>query len=66
MSTPFGNTLRELRNKKGYTQAQVAKLLGVDRTTYTKYETGQTEPDIGPLKQIAKLFDVDYNTILDN
>ena len=66
MATQFGYTLRELRMKKGYTQEDVAKKLQIDRTTYTKYETGQSEPDLGTLKQIAKLFNVDYNTILND
>ena len=66
MSTQFGNTLRELRNKKGYTQAQVAKLLGIDRTTFTKYETGKSEPDFDMLKKIGEIFDVDCNTLLND
>ena len=40
------NILRELRTKKGVYQKDVAKYLGVDRTTYVKYERGDSEPSI--------------------
>ena len=65
MSSEFGENLRELRYRKGYTQLEVAKLLNVDRTTYTKYETGVSQPDLDRLKQLCELFEVDYNTILN-
>ena len=66
MATQFGNNLRELRMKKGYTQEDVAKKLQIDRTTYTKYETGKSEPDLAMIEKICQIFEVDYNTILIN
>lgn len=65
MSKAFGNHLRQLRIKKGYTQEQVAKALGINRTTYTKYETGVTQPSLEQLKKLSELFEVDYNTLLN-
>lgn len=50
--------------KKGYTQKDLAKLLNINRTTLTKYETGVTEPDFERLKLICEVLEVDYNTIL--
>lgn len=64
MSKAFGDNLRQLRLKKGYTQAELATLLNIDRTTLTKYETGLTEPDFERLTKICGVLNVDYNTIL--
>ena len=66
MSKSFGEKLRRLRKSKGYTQEKLAKLLNIDRTTLTKYETGVTEPDLTRLKEIRAVFGVDYNTLLNN
>ena len=52
------NILRELRTKKGVYQKDVAKYLGVDRTTYVKYERGDSEPSIDIIKKLANYFDV--------
>ena len=64
MSKAFGDNLRQLRLKKGYTQAELATQINIDRTTLTKYETGVTEPDFARLKSICKILDIDYNSIL--
>ena len=65
MTKEFGDNLRQLRLKKGYTQEQVAITLGINRTTYTKYETGVTQPNLEQLKKLSELFEVDYNTLLN-
>lgn len=54
--------LKELRIAKGLYQKDVADFLGVDRTTYTKYESGASEPDIATLTKLADYFcvTVDY------
>ena len=41
----LSRTLKKLRKNCGYTQKEVAKELGVDRSTYAYYETGKTTPD---------------------
>ena len=64
MPETFAENLRRLRKERGYTQAELAKRLNINRTTYTKYETGITEPDFERLKLICEIFNVDYNTIL--
>ncbi|MBQ9514532.1 MAG: helix-turn-helix domain-containing protein, partial [Ruminococcus sp.] len=47
MSVELGEQLRELRLLRTYyTQAQVAELLSIDRSSYTRYEMGTTEPPI--------------------
>ena len=48
--------LRILRKRDGLTQAEVAARLGVDRSTYAKYENGQSEPNFEMLQKLADLF----------
>ena len=48
--------LRILRKRDGWTQAEVAARLGVDRSTYAKYENGQSEPNFEMLQKLADLF----------
>lgn len=38
------NNLKEVRNKKGFSQAQLADLAGVSRNTISSIETGQFNP----------------------
>ena len=58
------NNLRELRTKKGVYQKDVASYLGVGRTTYVKYERGDTEPSFETLCKLADYFNVSVDEIL--
>ena len=45
MSKVFGETLRQLRTKKGYSQQQLSEKLFVDRSSIANWETGRRVPD---------------------
>lgn len=60
----FGRNISKYRRQCGLTQQQVADILNLNRSTYTKYETGISEPSIEILKNIASIFDIDYNAAL--
>lgn len=55
------NTLKELRLKHGYTQAELARKIDMEQNNYSKYERGERE--IGR-KTIIKLCQV-YNISAD-
>ncbi len=55
------NRLRDLREDRDMNQTELAKLLGMSQTGYSKYETG--ENDI-PTAILIKLADF-YNTSVD-
>lgn len=38
------NNLKKIRNEKGYSQSELAKLVGVSRNTISSIETGQFNP----------------------
>lgn len=52
----IGDNLRYLRKKKGVTQTEVAKALGIPTTTYNAYETGQNVPRDEVKLKIASYF----------
>lgn len=65
MSRKFGIRLYSLRtNKTNYTQTQMAKLLCLERSTYTKYESGITEPSLQTLRNIKKILNITYDELL--
>lgn len=55
--------LQELRKARGYSQQDVAKLIGVGRTTYLKYESGDNRPT-RKLNELARLFNVSADYLL--
>ncbi|MBR1846903.1 MAG: helix-turn-helix transcriptional regulator [Bacilli bacterium] len=50
--------IKELRDKKGLTQKQVAKELGTTAVTVMNWENGIYEPTIADMIKLADLFDV--------
>ena len=64
MKIRINERLRELRIKSGYTQSQIAKILNIDRSTYSYYEIGKTMPDISSLLTLSKVFNISINELL--
>ena len=60
----LGSNLSYYRKLAGFTQQQVAEMLNLNRTTYTKYETGASEPSIEILKALAVILEVDVSLLL--
>ena len=58
------HTLKILRTGRKWTQQQVADMLGVDRTTYAKYESGASEPNFEILKKLSQIYHVQSDVIL--
>lgn len=63
--TLTGKRLKALREARGLSQAEVASLIGVGRTTYLKYENGENKP-VRKLNELAKLFNVSIDFLLGN
>lgn len=60
----FPSQLRELREKKGISQAILARDLGVSKSTIGLYETGDTLPDAKTLHDLAVYFEVSADYLL--
>lgn len=61
----FGSKLKELREKKGLSQIEFAKLTNLTRSAISMYELEKREPNLNTLVTFAKFFDVDINTLLE-
>lgn len=56
--------LRELRIEKSLFQKDVAAYLGIDRTTYVKYESGASEPPIETLIRLCNYYGVSLDYLV--
>ena len=54
----YGQRLEALRNDKGLTKKDVAKVLGIHESTYGKYELEKREPDVDMFNKLAQYYDV--------
>lgn len=58
----IGEILKETRIKKGLSVIEVARVLGIDRTTYFRYENNQVKNiPIQNLLKLADMLDIDLN-----
>lgn len=60
----FSENLVALRKKKQTTQEELAQFIGVTKASVSKWETGQSMPDILLLPQLAAFFDVSVDSLL--
>lgn len=62
--TNFGEQLKIHRQALGLTQSDVAEKMHVSRQTISSWETGRNTPDIITLKQLALLYGVSTDNLL--
>lgn len=60
----FQTILKQLRNEKDLSQAELAKFLHLARSTIAQYETGDRTPDYDTLQRIADYFHVSTDYLL--
>lgn len=65
MSTFDSLNIRDLRKAAGMTQTDLAKLLGVNRATISKYENGTINLNVSQLQKIADALGVDVFSLAD-
>ena len=56
--------LHQLRTQKGLSQDELAEQVFVTRQAVSRWENGETTPNVETLKLLSKLFDVSINTLL--
>ncbi len=61
----FGEKIKNLREYMELTQTQVAEMIPMNQSNYSKIERGLQEPDLQQLKRIAEIFCVSADYLLD-
>lgn len=61
----IGSFLKKLRNENNLTQEQLAEKFGVSQRSVSRWENGNTMPDISILIELADYYDVDLREILN-
>lgn len=61
------NNLRKIRleDNRKLTQKDIADFLGIERTTYGKYETGSSEPNFETICKLADFFNVSIEYLMN-
>ena len=60
----IGIFMAQLRKQKGWTQMQLAELLGVTNKTVSRWETGHYMPDLATLPLLCQLLEISINEFL--
>ena len=62
----IGNRILELRKQNNLSQEQLAEKMGVARQTISKWELGETSPDLEQSKQLSQIFNVSLDDLTNN
>lgn len=60
----IGNKLRGLRNEKGISTMDIAERLDISESTYRRFESDKSFPDVFTLDKIAKLYGKNFTDLL--
>ena len=60
----LAENLALLRNLRGMTQEEVAEVIGISRQSYSKWEQGETIPDIEKCDRLAKFYGVSIDALV--
>lgn len=59
-----GAMIKEARIKKNYTQSELGNLVGVSNKAVSRWENGDSFPDIGVLENLSVILDVKIQDIV--
>ena len=62
----FSEKLYELRKKEGLSQEELAEKVNVSRQTISKWEMGQSSPEMEKLVNLSKIFDISLDELVGN
>ena len=61
----LGKKIKNLRKERGVTQQQIADLINMHRSNYSKIENGQRDISVNALNKIAKFFNVSVDNLIN-
>jgi len=60
------DNLITLRKMNGYSQGEIAEKIGISRQAYAKWENGSTVPDVDKASQLAKVYGISIDRLMDD
>ena len=60
----LGKNLKRIRTKKGITQGDIVRSLGMDRAFISNIENGKTNPTLATITKIAKAIGVSVGELM--
>lgn len=64
MAMTFGQRLKDFRKKEGYTQQDLAEMIGVSTQVVSKWETDTGMPDISRIVPLSRVFNISTDILL--
>lgn len=61
----FNERLLDLRKKKGWSQEELGYKLDVSRQTVSKWEAGQTTPELEKLRKLSQVFEISLDELIN-
>lgn len=62
----FSENLIRLRKSRGWSQEELGYQVDVSRQTVSKWETGETTPEMGKLVKLSEIFDLSIDSLVTN
>lgn len=65
----LGSTIAQLREKKGWTQGELGRMVGMTQSSISRIEKGQSSPDANQVRVIARAFGMsatDFTSIVED
>ena len=59
-----GKLIKEARMQKNYTQSELGNLLGVSNKAVSRWETGESFPDVGILENLSSILGVSIQDVI--
>ena len=60
----IGKRLRSLRIENGYSATKIAEELNISESTYRKYETDKSSPNLNLVEQLAAIYQIFFQEVV--
>lgn len=62
----IAENIKELRESRGWSKAELARMIGKSRAAVSQYESGDTTPRMGVIEDLARVFNVSKTDIIES
>lgn len=62
----IAENIKDLRESRGWSKAELARMIGKSRAAVSQYESGNTTPRMGVIEDLARVFNVSKTDIIES